>query len=101
MAWIEEAATGMSCQLRSRSSLSPWNSPASTIRRAPFDSTRYFEPVTVRAAPRNVTRIISDLEAEDCSPAARGESLTAFDERCIPGAALLLSQLQPVFSVVA
>ena len=33
--------------------------------------------------------------------AARGKSLAAFDGRCIPGAALLLPQIFPVFSVVA
>src|SRR5262245_43378302 len=48
------AGTGSGCQFRSRSSFSPWKSPASTsTRRAPV-SRRYLEPVTVRAAPRNV-----------------------------------------------
>src|SRR6478609_5043425 len=48
------AATGRSCQLRSRNSFKPWKSPASTrIFFVPV-SRRYFEPVTVRAAPRNV-----------------------------------------------
>ena len=60
---------GSSCQLRSRSSFSPWNSPASI---STFDdpvSSRYFDPVTVRAAPRNVdamarhSREKSDLAA--------------------------------------
>jgi hypothetical protein len=32
---------------------------------------------------------------------ARGESLAAFDGRCIPPAALLLAQILSVFSVVA
>ena len=55
---MSDALIGRSCQFRSRSSLSPWNNPASTSTRVPFDSTRYFDPVTVRAAPRNVTLII-------------------------------------------
>src|SRR3954469_14916660 len=52
-----DAGTGRSGQLRSRSSLRPWNRPESTMMRVPLDSTRYFEPVTVRAAPRNVKLI--------------------------------------------
>src|SRR5690349_9939375 len=54
-----DAGTGRSCQFRSRSSLSPWKRPASTMMRAPPDSTRYFEPVTVRAAPKKVSVIMA------------------------------------------
>src|SRR5262245_31296308 len=52
------AATGNSgaVQLRRRSALSPWNRPESTSTRRPPASTRYCEPVTVRAAPRKVSR---------------------------------------------
>src|SRR5579862_2457244 len=49
-----DAGTGSGFQLRSLSSLSPWKSPQSTIRRSPPASTRYFEPVTVPVAPRKV-----------------------------------------------
>src|SRR5918993_1340654 len=56
-----DGGTGNSAQLRSRSPFRPWNSPASTRTRVPFDSTRYFEPVTVRAAPRNVRLIIGSF----------------------------------------
>ena len=41
-------------QFRSRSSFSPWNRPQSKSTRTPLCSSRYLEPVTVRAAPRNV-----------------------------------------------
>ncbi len=50
--------TGSGSQLRSRSSLSPWNSPQSIRILRPSASSRYFEPVTVRAAPRNVSFVI-------------------------------------------
>ena len=46
---------GNGSQFRSRSSFKPWNSPQSTSTRLSPCSTRYFEPVTVRAAPRNVS----------------------------------------------
>src|SRR5260221_8622839 len=61
-----EAGTGRSCQFRSRSSFKPWKSPASTMTGVPLDSTRYFEPVTVRAAPRNVIEIICLLPSTFC-----------------------------------
>src|SRR5262245_59427408 len=50
-------ATGNSgwFQLRWRSALSPWNIPESTSTRRPPASSRYWEPVTVRAAPRKVS----------------------------------------------
>src|SRR6266404_1894409 len=47
------ALKGGSCQLRSRNSRWPWNKPQSISARAPSDSIRYFEPVTVPAAPQN------------------------------------------------
>src|SRR5512141_606703 len=62
------AGTGRGCQLRRRSSFSPWNSPQSTRTRRSFTSSRYFEPVTVRAAPRNVNDGILAL----ASPVWRG-----------------------------
>src|SRR4051812_13008873 len=46
------ANSGLS-QFRSRSSLSPWNSPLSRSTCWPRCRTRYFDPVTVPAAPRN------------------------------------------------
>ena len=52
---MDFAGTLSSSQLRSRRSLAPWNIPASTRTRRPLCSTRYFEPVTVRAAPRKVS----------------------------------------------
>ena len=45
---------GNCAQLRNRRSLSPWNRPQSTSTRVPPCSSRYFDPVTVRAAPINV-----------------------------------------------
>ena len=45
-------STGSGSQLRRRSSWRPWKSPQSTSTRWPPASTRYFDPVTVRAAPR-------------------------------------------------
>jgi hypothetical protein len=36
-------------------SFKPWNDPQSNRIRAPATSSRCFEPVTVRAAPRNVS----------------------------------------------
>ena len=47
--------SGSGLQLRRRSSFKPWNRPQSTSRRLPSASTRYFEPVTVPAAPRKVS----------------------------------------------
>jgi hypothetical protein len=50
-------ATGNSgwLQLRWRSALSPWNIPESTSTSRPPASSRYCDPVTVRAAPRKVS----------------------------------------------
>ena len=42
-------------QLRKRNCFKPWNRPQSTRSRLPSASTRYLEPVTVPAAPRNVS----------------------------------------------
>src|SRR5258706_15074495 len=47
------ALKGGSCQLRSRNSRTPWNKPQSTSTCACPVSIRYFEPVTVPAAPQN------------------------------------------------
>ena len=52
---MSDALTGRSCQFRSRSSLSPWNKPQSTSTFAVPVSSRCFDPVTVCAAPRNVS----------------------------------------------
>src|SRR5689334_17477941 len=41
------------CQLRRRNSFRPWNRPQSMRTRWSPTVSRYFEPVTVRAAPRN------------------------------------------------
>src|SRR5438445_9218060 len=49
-----DACTG-GVQLRSCSDFAPWNSPHSSKTRAPLDSRRNLEPVTVPAAPRNVS----------------------------------------------
>ncbi len=52
---MESGGTGKSSQFRARSSLRPWKSPQSNNTRAPACSSRYLDPVTVRAAPRNVS----------------------------------------------
>src|SRR5215467_12157110 len=49
----EEAGNGGSSQLRLRNSFRPWKRPQSTSTREPLVSIRYFEPVTVPAAPQN------------------------------------------------
>jgi hypothetical protein len=54
---IDPGGSGKSSQLRRRNSLSPWNSPQSNSTRRPLCVSRYFDPVTVRAAPRNVSRV--------------------------------------------
>src|SRR5215813_2994688 len=51
-AFTEDALNGGSCQLRSRNSCPPWNKPQSISRRPRSDSIRYFDPVTVPAAPQ-------------------------------------------------
>ena len=48
---MELAATGVA-QFISLSFLAPWNMPQSTMNRTSPVSTRYFDPVTVPAAPR-------------------------------------------------
>src|SRR5213593_3144540 len=50
---IERGSKGGSCQLRSRSSLRPWNIPQSTKTFALSLSTKYFDPVTVPTPPQN------------------------------------------------
>ena len=51
---------------------------ASTMMRVPFDSTRYFDPVTVRAAPRNVMVMHPHhLAVKQNSPPARRCARTA------------------------
>src|SRR5674476_572614 len=52
---LKQSRTGKSPQFISRHSFSPWNIPPSTRIRLPGRSTRYLEPVTVPAAPRNVS----------------------------------------------
>src|SRR5688572_27134242 len=52
-AFSERGSKGGACQLRSRSSLKPWNRPQSTNTRESPDSTRYFDPVTVPTPPQN------------------------------------------------
>src|SRR3984893_10789446 len=51
-------------QFRAVSSFPPWKMPQSTSKRLPAASTRYFEPVTVPAAPRNVRRGIGRWGAD-------------------------------------
>src|SRR5258707_15811036 len=51
-ALTKAALNGGSCQLRSRNSRMPWNNPQSTSTCACPVSIRYFEPVTVPAAPQ-------------------------------------------------
>ena len=53
-AWMvfSATATAASC---GPSSFRPWNRPQSTRIRGPLTSSRFLEPVTVRAAPRNVS----------------------------------------------
>src|ERR1700694_2583436 len=59
LAWVrmtaltDAALNGGSCQLRSRNSRMPWNNPQSTSTLARSASIRYFETVTVPAAPQN------------------------------------------------
>src|SRR5215467_10204251 len=48
-------STGSGLKLRSFSSFVPWKSPQSTSSFLPAASTRYFDPVTHPAAPRNVS----------------------------------------------
>src|ERR1700738_515549 len=52
-ALTDAALNGGSCQLRSRNSRMPWNTPQSTSTLARSASIRYLEPVTVPAAPQN------------------------------------------------
>ena len=58
-------------QLRSRSSLIPWNSPQSRRTCWPRCLTRYFDPVTVPAAPRNCSvagpAIVSEVKVSPLS----------------------------------
>src|SRR4030095_7825885 len=59
-AWVSNTAStdaggnGASAQLRSRSSRGPWKRPQSINTRRWWFSIRYFEPVTVPAAPQKV-----------------------------------------------
>src|SRR5438128_1859720 len=53
IALSEAASNGGSCQLRSRSSCPPWNKPQSIKTPARSVSIKYFDPVTVPAAPQN------------------------------------------------
>src|SRR5689334_826645 len=52
-------STGSGLKFRSFSSFVPWNSPQSTSSFLPAASTRYFDPVTLPAAPRNVSFAIA------------------------------------------
>src|SRR3990170_312678 len=73
-AWLRITAsrcagsTGGGCQLRRRSAFRPWKRPQSRRRRVPPASRRCLDPVTVPAAPRNVTEGLifsSCLNVED------------------------------------
>src|SRR5262245_8757049 len=68
-AWLRSTASSVvafardGAQFRSRSSFSPWKRPQSSrIRRGP-SSSRCWEPVTVPAAPRNVSVALTYLPA--------------------------------------
>src|SRR5690349_12706412 len=52
-------STGSGLKFRSFNSFVPWNSPQSTSSFLPAASTRYFDPVTLPAAPRNVSFAIA------------------------------------------
>src|SRR5262252_5873171 len=61
----DDASNGSRSQLRRRSAFNPWNRPQSTSTRPRGVETRYFEPVTVPAAPRNsIFTGLSFLSAE-------------------------------------
>src|SRR5580704_10557386 len=76
---IDAGSTGGLFQLRCSSSFDPWNSPQSTSNRLPSASTRYFDPVTVPAAPRKVILAMgpvfyanaSKTSSQDFSPSSR------------------------------
>src|SRR5678810_1469225 len=75
--WMLEASTGSGCQLRRRSSFNPWKRPQSIRTRVPFASTRYLDPVTVRAAPRNCRCAPSKSFAKLHRPCARMPGMPA------------------------
>ena len=55
---IDSGGTGNSSQLRRRHCFSPWNMPASTRILRPLTVSRYFDPVTVPAAPKKVSVVV-------------------------------------------
>src|SRR6266850_2571001 len=75
----DAALNGGSCQLRSRNSRMPWNRPQSTSTRARSASIKYFEPVTVPAAPQKESVAIIAILNE---PWRRSEKV--FNEALLP-----------------
>src|SRR5215831_2862073 len=71
----DAALKGGSSQLRRRSSFNPWNNPQSIKTRPRSDSTKYFEPVTVPAAPQKesvgMRAMLTDYR--DCAKGVRLE----------------------------
>src|SRR3954468_10068201 len=66
-----DGEVGSGCQLRWRSSLSPWKRPQSNSTRCDPVSSRCLEPVTVPAAPRNVSEgieaaLLNELVSRHC-----------------------------------
>src|SRR5687768_9323789 len=57
----DAGSNGGAFQFSWRRSRGPWNMPLSTSSRSSPVSTRYCEPVTVRAAPRKVSRATNAL----------------------------------------
>src|SRR5205809_68590 len=53
-------STGNRAQFASRSSRSPWNKPQSISSRCDPFSKRYFDPVTVPAAPRKLNLMLTE-----------------------------------------
>jgi hypothetical protein len=67
------------------SSRLPWNKPQSINRRLPFsNSSKCFDPVTVRAAPQNVSLMVplhSLMKSIPCLDTSKREILSGFSRR--------------------
>src|ERR1700754_578863 len=81
----ERGSNGGSCQLRSRSSFKPWNSPQSTSTRDLPVSTRYFDPVTVPTPPQNEMLAKQKLLFDSLSVTPPTESVVLQDSTYIQG----------------
>src|SRR5262245_16727285 len=71
---MDSGDTGNGSQLRRRRSFNPWKRPQSNRMRLPPCSSRYFEPVTVRAAPRKVS-VATLARYQSFDPLARAPSV--------------------------